>query len=239
MMTGRGSSSENVAVDWSPFALLWNRVDVGRVEAERVAVLRIPADDGDDSGTNSAVDIRALRIARLETTAEVSKAPAAVAMQGSVRYASLEEWAADLIANRLDAAGLYRVRASRENGLLSGTADIEEPPAGLVAGLLGLNDIGAIEAHLTGSGPRDANAVAAHAHRRSAASLGRGHDQPRCAHGGDRFLRRPHRRWSSGPISPGSRCPLRDRCAARSTPPTSTRRSMSGPCARKTSPSTA
>ena len=150
---------ENISLDWSPFALLWNRVEIGRAQAERVAVLRIPADDGDDSGTNPAVDIRALRIGRLETTAEVSKAPAAVAVEGSVRYASLEDWAGDLTANRLDAEGLYRVRASRENGLLSGTADIQEPPAGLVAGLLGLNDIGAIEAHLTGSGPRDANAV--------------------------------------------------------------------------------
>jgi translocation and assembly module TamB len=150
---------DNVALDWSPFALLWNRVDVASAEAERVAVLRIPADDGEDSGTNPSVDIRALRIARLETTAAASKEPAAVAVQGSVRYASLEEWAGDLTANRLDAEGFYRIRASREDGLLSGTADIQEPPAGLVVGLLGLNDIGAIEAHLTGSGPRDANAV--------------------------------------------------------------------------------
>ena len=66
---------------------------------------------------------------------------------------------ADLIANRLDASGpLSRPRVARGR-CLAGTADIEEPPAGLVAGLLGLNDIGAIEAHLTGSGPRDANAV--------------------------------------------------------------------------------
>ena len=151
--------AENIALDWSPFAALRNRVDVSRVEADRVAVLRIPADDSDDGGSNPAIDVRALRIARLETTAEVSKTAAAVAAQGSVRYASLDDWAADLTANRLDAMGSYQARASLENGVLTGTADIQEPPAGLLAGLLGLNDIGAIEAHVTGSGPRDANAV--------------------------------------------------------------------------------
>ena len=152
-------TADNVTLDWSPFALLRNRVDVSRFEADRVAVLRIPSDDSDESNSNLAVDVRSLRIARLETAAEVSRTPASVAVQGSARYASLEAWAADLTANRLDASGSYQVRASLAEGMLTGTADIEEPPAGLLAGLLGLNDIGAIEAHVTGSGPRDANAV--------------------------------------------------------------------------------
>jgi translocation and assembly module TamB len=65
----------------------------------------------------------------------------------------------DLVANRVDANGLYRARLSLADGVLTGAADIEEPPAGLLAGLLGLNDVGPIEAHLTGSGPRDANAI--------------------------------------------------------------------------------
>jgi translocation and assembly module TamB len=151
--------ADDVALDWSPLALLRNRVEVNRFEAEHVAVLRIPGDDGDEGGTDPAIDILFLRIARLETSAEVSKMPASVAVQGSVRYASLDAWAADLTANRLDASGVYQARASLENGVLAGTVDVQEPPAGLVAGLLGLNDIGAIEAHVTGSGPRDANAV--------------------------------------------------------------------------------
>jgi translocation and assembly module TamB len=150
---------ENVAVDWSPFALLLNRVDVGRAEADRVSVLRSPVENNDEGGSTPAIDVRSLRIARLETTAEVSKTPASVSVQGAVRYASLDDWAADIAANRLDAMGTYQARASLENSVLTGTADIQEPSAGLLAGLLGLNDIGAIEVHLTGSGPRDANAI--------------------------------------------------------------------------------
>ena len=151
--------ADNVTVDWSPFSLIRNRVDISRFEADHVAVLRLPRDDGRDSAPPPPIGIDSLRIARLETTAEISKTPASVAVQGSARFASMEEWAADLAANRLDASGLYQARASLENGLLTGTVDIEEPTAGLVAGLLGLNDIGAIEAHVMGSGPRDANIV--------------------------------------------------------------------------------
>src|SRR6185503_11252659 len=85
--------------------------------------------------------------------------PANVTVQGSVRYASLDAWNANLEANRLDSSGLYRVRASFEGGVLTGTADIEEPPDGLIVGLLGFDDLGPIELHATGSGPREANMV--------------------------------------------------------------------------------
>src|SRR5262245_40226498 len=157
--TGTWLVVENVTVDWSPLPLLWNRVDVERAEADRVSVLRLPVEDNDETGSTPAIDVRALRIERLETTAEVSKTPAAVTVQGAVRFASLDDWAADIMSNRLDAMGTYQARASLENSVLTGTADIQEPTTGLLAGLLGLNDIGAIEAHLTGSGPRDANAI--------------------------------------------------------------------------------
>ena len=150
---------DNAELDWSPFALIRNRVNIGRFAAERVQVLRLPDEDDEESDTQFAVDVGDLRIGRLETSADVSRTPASVEVQGSARYTSLEEWAADLTANRLEGSGLYRLRASYDDGLLSGAADIEEPPAGLVAGLLGLNDIGAIEAHATGSGPREANAI--------------------------------------------------------------------------------
>jgi translocation and assembly module TamB len=150
---------EDVIVDWSPFALLWNRADVSRFEARHMQVLRLPSEDDDQSAANFAVDVRDLRIGLLETTAEISKTPASVEMRGAVRYESLESWSADLVANRLDAPGLYSARASLEDGLLTGTAAIEEPAAGLAAGLLGLNDVGAIEIQVMGSGPREANAI--------------------------------------------------------------------------------
>ena len=151
---------EDAVLDWSPFALLWNRADVSRFEARRVQVLRLPSEDDESSDANFAVDVRALRVGLLETTAEVSQTPARVELQGAVRYDSVDAWSADLVANRLDATGLYRARVSLADGVLTGIADIEEPPAGLVGGLLGLNDVGPIEVHVTGSGPRDANAIA-------------------------------------------------------------------------------
>ena len=151
---------EDAIIDWSPFALLWNRADVDRFEARHVQILRLPLEDDEPSDTSFAVDVRALSIALLETTAEISKTPARVALQGAVRYESLDAWSTNLVASRLDASGVYRARASLADGVLTGTADIEEPPAGLVAGLLGLNDVGPIEVHVTGSGPRNANAIA-------------------------------------------------------------------------------
>ena len=150
---------EDAAVDWSPFALLWNRADVDRFEARRVNVLRLPSDDEEESDAAFAVDVRALRIDLLETTADVLKTPARLTVQGAVRYESLDAWSTDFVASRLDAAGIYRASASLTEGVLTGTADLEEAAAGLLAGLLGLNDVGAIAVHLTGNGPRSANAI--------------------------------------------------------------------------------
>ena len=151
---------EDATVDWSPFALLWNRADIDRFEARHVQVLRLPNEDEEESDTAFAVDVRALRIELLETSAEVSRTPARLTIQGAARYESLDAWSTDLVVNRLDAGGLYRARASLTDGVLTGTADIEEPSAGFLAGLLGLSDVGPIAAHVTGNGPRNANAVA-------------------------------------------------------------------------------
>jgi translocation and assembly module TamB len=153
---------DNAALDGSPLSLLLrNRLDLSRFAADRVLVIRFPAEDGGGRRSSLAVDVRELQVARLETDAAVSRTPASVQLRGSLRYASLEEWTADLTADRLDASGTYRVRASLDDGTFTGAADIMEPPAGLLAGLLGLNDIGAIELHAMGSGPREANAVRA------------------------------------------------------------------------------
>jgi translocation and assembly module TamB len=158
--TGPWLIIDNAAVEGSPFSLLLrNRADISRFAADRVHLIRLPAEEGGGRSSSLAVDVRELQIARLETDAAVSRTPASLELRGSIRYASLEEWNADLTANRLDARGLYRVRASLDDGAFTGAADIEEPPAGLLAGLLGLNDIGAIELHAMGSGPREANAV--------------------------------------------------------------------------------
>src|SRR5262245_53092782 len=63
---------DNAALDWSPFALLRNRVDVSRFEADRVAVMRLPKEE-DESESSLEVDVRELLIQRLETDAAVSR----------------------------------------------------------------------------------------------------------------------------------------------------------------------
>ena len=148
---------ENAELDWSALALLRRHVDVSRFESERVRFLRFPSRS--QGGTNFTVDVRGLRIGRLETAAEVSREPMTLEIQGSARYVSLQDWSSDLAANRVDGGGLYRLRASFDHGVLAGTADIEEPPTGFIAGLLRLNPMGMIELHATGSGPRDANVM--------------------------------------------------------------------------------
>jgi hypothetical protein len=92
-----------VVLDWSPFALLSNHVAIDRFAAARVQVLRAPAGDGSAGDRASPrMDVEALSIARLETSAEVSRVPMALSVQGGLHYASLQDVGAKLEVVRRD-----------------------------------------------------------------------------------------------------------------------------------------
>jgi len=163
---------DDVVLDWNPLPLLRNRFEIYRVEAARAHVLRLPVRD--DSGPSYVFDIGMLRIPMIETDAPVSGRPAVLSVQGSLRYAGLMDWSADLKATRLDEPGSYRIAGQFVDGIADGLASLQERPLGLVGGLLGLSDIGPIsaEAHATSGASTNAMSFQVHAGPLSATGSG-------------------------------------------------------------------
>jgi translocation and assembly module TamB len=149
---------EDVAVDWSPFALIGNHVDIARLEAQRVQVLRLPMDDGSEDST-LRIDIGALDFPSLETAAAVSRTPMVFQARGRLHYASLRDLGMDLSLTQRGAADSYRANGTVKDGVANGTFRIDESPGGLIAGLLDLNDIGPIKLDARAAAAPDANRI--------------------------------------------------------------------------------
>jgi translocation and assembly module TamB len=151
-------TAEDVVLDWSPLALLKSRFEAARLTAARVMALRIPMSQGDDS--QIAVNIHSLSLPLIETKPAVSGHAARFNAGGSVHYASLKDWSADLAIARQDEPATYSLRASFANGYIMGRANITEQPDGLLAALLGFENIGTIAANASANRHGDANAIA-------------------------------------------------------------------------------
>ncbi|HEX3487570.1 MAG TPA: translocation/assembly module TamB domain-containing protein [Micropepsaceae bacterium] len=152
-------SIDGVAVEWLPLSLLRGHVDVTRLEAERVFMARTPVSD-EENQRDYEVTVRNLRIARFEAGPELSGKAIQASIQGSVHYVSATNVGANLAVMRLDGPGTYRLNGQFTDGFILGEAHAEEPPEGLLAGLLGLNQIGAIVLDAHASGRPKANTVA-------------------------------------------------------------------------------
>jgi translocation and assembly module TamB len=155
--TGVWLRADDIVLDWSPWTLLWNRVEIARAAAGRIEVLRFPVSE--EGGSQYKVDVARLQVTRIETSAAVSGRPAILTAQGSLRYVSWRDWSADMTVTRQDEQGTYHARASFTNDFVAGMASISERSGGLITGLLGLNDIGPIEAEADARPANNANAI--------------------------------------------------------------------------------
>jgi autotransporter translocation and assembly factor TamB len=147
-------------------------VEIARAEAGRIEVTRFPVSE--EGGSQYTVDVKRLQVPRLETSGAISGRPAILAAEGSARYVSLQDWNADLTVTRQDEPDTYRARASFTNGFVVGTASISERSGGLIAGLLGLNDIGPMEADANASRAGSANAIMFRLHAGAMSATGEG-----------------------------------------------------------------
>jgi len=152
---------DNVALDWSPLALLGGEAKIDRLTAAHIAVDRPPASEASSSKSKSSlpplrVALGELRVDRLDLGAALAGAPASVSASGNLRFASLTDGNIALDIERLDGQGSYKL-----NGKMSGDGDnvaldIREPSHGLLAELAGLHDLGAVTVAATLAGPRNA-----------------------------------------------------------------------------------
>ncbi len=160
---------DDVALDWSPLALLHREARVDLLTAARVQVPRLPvaqpAPAKQPAGSQPfslpvRVSVQRLRIARAEIGAPVAGTAAVLALDGRAHLASLQDGDADVTIDRLDSAGGYEVHGTIDPAHLAARLAVNEPPHGLLASIAKLPDIGAIALQASVDGPRTAEATA-------------------------------------------------------------------------------
>lgn len=160
----------NAAVlDWSPWRLIEGEVAVDRLEAESVAVDRLPASSSGGGGGGLPPlrgVVSRLHIAQLDIGAAVAGQPIALAVEGAGQLTAPDTGEAHLAITALqphDNAPLdhYLIEASMLPSHLHATLSVAEAAHGLIAGLAKLPDIGSISVGATVDGPLDALATRA------------------------------------------------------------------------------
>jgi translocation and assembly module TamB len=152
---------DDVALDWSPLALLGGEAKIDRLSAAHIAVERLPPSTSSSSkGKSSVPPLRValgeLRIDRIDLGAALAGAPAALRASGTGYVASLTDADIVLDLERLDAPGSYKLAATMSGAGDNVALDLSEPSHGLLAGLAGLSELGAISLRATVTGPRNA-----------------------------------------------------------------------------------
>ncbi len=155
---GDYATIEDFALDWSPAQLLHRLIVIDRLAAARVHVARLPASSS-SSGSYSLpapVLLRELRVDRVDIAAPIAGTQAAVALDGSGTLQTLTQWRVALNIRQLDGAGSYTLEAAMDAANLHATLRASEPAHGVVAGIAGLPDLGAIDLAAQMDGPLDA-----------------------------------------------------------------------------------
>jgi translocation and assembly module TamB len=153
---------DDVALDWSPLALLRGEAKIDRLTAAHIVAARLPESEASSSSKSKSslpplrVALGALRVDKLDLGAALAHAPASVKVDGQLRFASLTDGDVALDIERLDGAGSYKVTGKTSDAGDNVALDISEPSQGLLAGLADLPDLGAISIRGTLVGPRNA-----------------------------------------------------------------------------------
>ncbi len=154
---------DDVALDWSPLALLHREARVDLLSAARVGVTRLPVSsapakagptDSKPFSLPVRVSVAALRIARADVGEPVAGVAAVLALDGKAHLASLQDGDVDVTIDRLDSPGSYAVRGRIDPASLDARLSVAEPAHGFVATVAKLPDVGAIDLQGSVAGPR-------------------------------------------------------------------------------------
>jgi translocation and assembly module TamB len=153
---------DDVALDWSPLALLGGQAKIDRLTAAHIAVARLPVSDNSASSKSKSsppplrIALDTLRVDKLDLGAELAHAPASVSVNGHLRFTSLTDGDVALDIERLDGPGSYKLTGKTSDDGDNVALNISEPSHGLLAELSGLSDLGAVSVAATLVGPRNA-----------------------------------------------------------------------------------
>ncbi len=182
---GAWLQAQSVSLDWSPLPLVVGRLDVERLSAAQVDVLRRPISAARTAPVTHArsvgaglrqlvraslrlpltVRIAMLEVPRLQLDAALAGAPVALKLSAAARYRSLQAASVQLLVQRLDQVpASYRADVLLQGARLRANLRIAEQANGPLANLLRMPALGAIAAQLQLDGVRSALNVQLDAH---------------------------------------------------------------------------
>jgi len=149
---GTWAEASDLVLDWSPSRLLRLQAQVARFELGRLALHRPPVSEEKPAaprGKGSTrlpvrVEIDSLHIAALELAPPIAGAASTVEVRARAHLVSASQFDLALGVDRVDAPGRYRLEGSARASRFALQLDLSEPAGGLLAGLAGLPDLGAV-----------------------------------------------------------------------------------------------
>ncbi|MGZ9811355.1 translocation/assembly module TamB domain-containing protein [Pseudoroseicyclus sp. H15] len=154
-----------VVMDWDRSALLQRRIEIGEISAEEIRLVRPPV-----ASTTPKPEATPFRLPELPVSVQIEEISAGSvvlgeAVLGQEASFSLDgslslvggEGEAQIVANRIGAAGSFTIDASYSNDtrVLGLDVSLQEGEGGIVAGLIGLPGEPSLELDLKGTGPLD------------------------------------------------------------------------------------
>ena len=145
---------DGLALDWSPRRLLERTVEIERLEAEHIVLARLPVTtDEDKPALPVAVNLRTLRVGRLDLGQAVAGQAASLAIDGKSSLSSLDRGEAELALQRLDREGAYTLRGNLNAGMISAHLSVREPAHGLISAYANFQGMDALSAEVDMDGP--------------------------------------------------------------------------------------
>ena len=164
---GTWAEASDLALEWSPSRLLRLQAHVAQFELARLALHRPPVSEEEPAaprGKGSTrlpvrVDVDSLHIAALELAPPLAGVASTVEVRGRAHLVSTSQFHLAVGVDRVDAPGRYRLDGGADASGFALQLDLSEPAGGLLAGLAGLPDLGAVSIKGSVAGPRHAEQV--------------------------------------------------------------------------------
>jgi translocation and assembly module TamB len=161
------ATADGLQLRWTPQALISRHLDVARLQAASIDVMRAPA-AGRNTGSHSSggvpqlrVDIDRLEIGTLHLAPALAGQDVTLAVQGAAHLhdLDLQNPSDDRIALTADAGGKghYALTAFARNQVIDAQLHVAEPPGGLLGHLAGPRYHLPLNLNLSLTGPRDSS----------------------------------------------------------------------------------
>jgi len=152
-------SAERVTLDWSPLALLADRLQIEALHAVGVEMERLPESSPDTHGgpvSIPRIDVAGMAVDVLKLGPQLAGSPASLTLRGRAHLRSVQDMVISAAAHRIGGDGDYELQLRFDPKRMDAALNLHEPAGGPLENLLELPGLGPLAAKVNLSGPREA-----------------------------------------------------------------------------------